>query len=174
MPDYPDPTAVEQLFAHGITRQVLLVKEVLVISGLHQLNKAQGDGLIFNPVQEVRQLVGIVATHQYGVHFEARSCPAGNPFVDTVQDFLQAVMAGDGLEASGVQAVNADVDSVHSSFQPGLNSLIHPVTIGGHGDGLNTGNLFNRRYNVVKFTAQGRLTTGNTHFFYTQPGESTN
>lgn len=129
--DLMDPAVFQQLVAQHHAGDVMATKQLAALAGFHQLNKTQLYRAGFDPRQEGIELVMVHITHQHCVDFDLLE-PGRKCRVDAVHDLLKFILAGNGVELTGIQAIDADVDRRQPRIAPVRHVTRHAVTVGGH------------------------------------------
>lgn len=73
----------------------------------------------------------VYIAHQHRVDFDLLE-PGRKCRVDAVHDLLKFILAGNGVELTGVRAIDADVDRRQPRIAPVRHVARHAVTVGGH------------------------------------------
>ena len=149
----------------------MTAEQVAAFTGFHQLNKAQLDTTGLDPGEEGIELVMVNITHQHGIHLYLVKA-GGEGGVNAVHHLVELVLAGDGMELAGVEAINADVNRRQAGIAPAFDIARQAVTVG------SDRNLTDRRVfthggnDLGEVAAQGGFPTGEANFFGAQRGES--
>ena len=162
--DLVDPAAFQQFVAQNHAGDMMATEQLATLPGLHQLNKTQLNAARFDPRQESVQLMVVHITHQHGIDFDLVET-GGERGIDAVHHLLELILAGNGVELTGVQAIDADVDRRQPRIAPVRHVTRHAVTVGGHRDLADTFVFTHGGNDVREITAQGGLSPGKTHFF---------
>ena len=169
--DLVDPAATQQLVAQHHAGEMVTAEQVAALAGFHQLNKTQLNTTRLDPGEEGIKLVMINIAHQYGIHLHLVKA-RGEGGVNPVHHLVEFILAGDGMELAGVEAIDADVDRRQPGIAPAFDIARQAITVSGDG------NLTDRRVfthggdDLGEVTAQGGFPTGEANFFSAQRGES--
>ena len=169
--DLMDPAAAQQFIAQHHAGEMVTAEQVAAFTGFHQLNKAQLDTTGLDPREEGIELVMVNITHQHGIHLHLVKA-GGEGGVNAVHHLVELILAGDGMELAGVEAINADVNRRQAGIAPAFDIARQAVTVG------SDRNLTDRRVfthggnDLGEVAAQGGFPTGEANFFGAQRGES--
>src|SRR6056297_2086698 len=167
------PSFILQLFAYHVAADMALFEIRLVVSGLHQFDKAQGDRPMAHVLEEIGQFVIVQALEQHGVELDGVK-PGFKAGVDAFEHLLEAPVAGNFLEAAGFQAVYADVDCVYARHLEICGSLTQPVAIGRHGQFFYAGCFAHDANDIHEIFPHHGLAAGESHLGGPQLGKAGN
>lgn len=106
----------------------------------------------------------VYIAHQHRVDFDLLE-PGRKCRVDAVHDLLKFITAGNGVELTGVRAIDADVDRRQPRIAPVRHVARHAVTVGGHRNLADTFVFTHGGNDVGEIAAQRGFAAGQTHFF---------
>ena len=123
----------------------MIAKQGIHLTGLHQLDEAQLDGLVPDPGQKRIQLMIVESLEQHGIDLD-RLEAGGQRRFDAIHHLRQLVLTGDLVKLARIQAVDADVEGGQTRIEPLAGPLFQTITIGGHGHLFDAGGIGHRLY----------------------------
>ena len=153
------PAGLLQLGLQRLRTQVVALEVGEVVAGAHQFDEAQADVALAQVVQPHRQLVVVEALQQHRVELDRLEAEAPCQ-LDPAQDFIQAVVAGDGVEALAVQRIHADVEVGQPGLAPARHPAVEQGAVGGQGDAVDAAHRRRRGDDLRQVAAQAGFAAG--------------